>query len=54
MVYLGSITPEDGKSEVEIKRRIEIARNAFNSMRSVPSSRDISINTRMRLTKCYV
>ena len=50
MVYLGSITTEDGKSEVEIKRRIEIARNAFNDMKSVLSSRNISINTRMRLT----
>ena len=54
MVYLGSITTEDGKHEVEIKRRIEIARNAFNNMESVLSSRNISINTRMRLTKCYV
>ena len=51
MVYLGSITAEDGKSEVEIKRRIEIARNAFNNMKSVLSSRNISLNTRMRLTK---
>ena len=54
MVYLGSITREDGKSEMEIKRRIEIARNAFNNIKSVLSSRNISINTRMRLTKCYV
>ena len=47
MVYLGSITTEDGKSEMEIKRRIEIARNAFNNMKSVLSSRNISLNTRM-------
>ena len=33
MVYLGSITKGDGKSEVEIKRGIEIARNAFNNMK---------------------
>ena len=44
---------EGGKSEVEIKR-IEIARNAFNNMKSVLSSRNISINTRMKLTKYYV
>ena len=54
MVYLGSITTEDGKSEVEIKRRIEITENAFNNMKTVLSSRHISINTRKRLTKCYV
>ena len=54
MVYVGSITTEGGKSEVEIKRRIKIARNAFNNMKSVLSSRNISINPRMRLAKCYV
>ena len=54
MVYLDSITTEDVKSEVKIKRRIEIARNAFNNMKSVLSSRNISISTRMRLTKCFV
>ena len=54
MVYLGSITTQDGKSEVEIKRRIEIARNSFSNMKSILSSRNISINTRRRLTKCYV
>ena len=54
MVYLRSITSVDGKSEVEIKRRIETARNAFNNMKSLLSSRNFSINTRIRLTKCYV
>ena len=53
-VYPGSTTTEDGKSKVEIKRRVEIARNAFNNIKSVLSSRNISINTRMRLTQCYV
>ena len=54
MTYLRSITTEDVKSKVEIKRRIEIARNVFNNMKSVLSSRNISLNIRMRLTKCYV
>ena len=54
MVYLGSITAEDGTREVGIKRRVEIARNTFNNMKHVLSSRNISINTRMRLMKCYV
>ena len=41
---------------MEIKRRIEIARNAFNNMKSVLSPRNISLNTRNEifLTKCYV
>ena len=54
MVYLGSITTDDGECEVEIKRRIEIARNAFNNMKGVLSSRNVSINAIMRLTKCYI
>ena len=52
MAYLGSIIAEVGKSEVEVKGKIEIARNAFNNMKSVLSSRNISLSTRMRLTKC--
>ena len=44
---LASITTEDGKSEVEIKRRIEIPRNAFNNMKSVLSSRNIRNECRL-------
>ena len=33
---------------------MEIARNAFNNIKSVLSSRNISLNRRTRLTKCYV
>ena len=32
VVCLGSFTTEDDEREVEIKRRIEIAGNAFNKM----------------------
>ena len=32
MIYLGHMATEDGKSESEIKRRIEIARGAFENM----------------------
>ena len=52
MVYLGSMTTEDGKSEVEVKRRIELAKNAFNNMKSVLSSRNI-ILFKIRLLRWY-
>ena len=45
---------EDGKSESEIKQRIEIARGAFENMSKVLTNGSININTRKRLLKCYV
>ena len=54
MVYLGHMVSDNGKSDIEIKRRIEIARNAFISMSKVLTSRDISIETRKRVVKCYI
>ena len=32
MIYLGSITTEDGKSELEIKTKIEIEKHPSNNM----------------------
>ena len=40
---------EDGKSESEIKQRIEIARGAFENMSKVLTNGSININTRKRL-----
>ena len=54
VIYLGHMATEDGKSESEIKRRIEIARGAFENMSKVLTNRSININTRKRLLKCYV
>ena len=54
MVYLGHLATDDGKSEQEIKRRIEIARSTFTNMSKLLTSRNISTATRMRATKCYI
>ena len=43
MVYLGYMATEDGKCDKEIKRRIGIARTAFESMAKILTSRNISI-----------
>ena len=43
MVYLGYMATEDGKYNKEIKRRIGIARTAFESMAKILTSRNISI-----------
>ena len=45
---------DDGKCDTEICRRIEIARNAFHNMNKVLTSRDISLQTRKRIVKCYI
>ena len=54
MVYLGHMVTEDGKNETEIKRRIEIARNAFYNMSKMLTSRSIKVETKKRLVKCYI
>ena len=53
MVYLGYMATEDGKCDKEIKG-IEIARTAFQSMAKILTSRNISIELRSRIAKCYI
>ena len=53
-IYLGHLITDNGKCDSEIKRRIEIARGAFNNISKVITSQKISISTRLRLIKCYV
>ena len=52
--YLGSMVTSTGKCDTEIRRRIGIAKTAYNKMKGVLNSRSISITTRLRLLKCYV
>ena len=54
MVYLGHIVTETGKSDTEIKRIIAIARSVFISLYKVLTSREVSLDTRIRLSKCYI
>ena len=54
MVYLGHIVTETGKSDTEIKRRIAKARSSFTSLYKVLTSREVSLDTRIRLLKCYI
>ena len=54
MVYLGYVATEDGKCNKEIERRIGIARTAFESIAKIVTSRNISIDLRSRIAKCYI
>ena len=51
---MGQQITEDGRCEVEVKRRIEIARSSFIKMRDVLASRKLRLETRKRLLRCYV
>ena len=52
--YLGQLITEDGKSEGEIRSRIGLAKNAFSKRYKLLTNKNISLKTRLRLTKCYV
>ncbi|KAI5644176.1 reverse transcriptase (RNA-dependent DNA polymerase) domain-containing protein [Phthorimaea operculella] len=51
--YLGSIIEEAGRSDMEIRTRIAIAKKAFTSNRYIYSSK-IGINIRKKLIKTYI
>ena len=54
MVYLAYMATQDGKCDKEMKRRIGIARTAFQSIAKIRTSRNISIEFRSRIAKCYI
>ena len=54
MVYLGYMVTDDGISNKEIKRRIEIARNVYKNLSTMLSSRDTSIDMSKRIVKYYM
>ena len=54
IIYLRYMQSENGKCEAEIKRRTEIARKSFEKMSNILTSRNIKIEIRKRLLKCYV
>jgi hypothetical protein len=47
--YLGSILDTQGGTEADVKARINKARVAFMQLKNIWSSRDLSINTKIRL-----
>uniref|UniRef100_A0A8D8S265 Reverse transcriptase domain-containing protein n=1 Tax=Cacopsylla melanoneura TaxID=428564 RepID=A0A8D8S265_9HEMI len=53
-IYLGTIINEDWDNSQEIKSRIGKARSTFNQMSAVFKSHDLTIETKIRLLKCYV
>ena len=52
--YLGQVITEDGRCEVEIRRRIQIARTNFLKMKNILTSRKIKIEIRRKILDCYI
>lgn len=52
--YLGCTVNDRWEQHQEIKSRIEQARNAFGKMRPLLCNRNLSIELRKRMVKCYV
>ncbi|KAL1447598.1 hypothetical protein WDU94_009869 [Cyamophila willieti] len=52
--YLGTNVNEDWDHSREIKIRIEKARSVYNRMKKVFRSHDLTMDTKVRLLRCYV
>ena len=52
-VYLGSTITQDARPNREIERRILIAKNAFENMKSLLTNNRINIQARVRTSKTY-
>jgi len=52
--YLGSWITTDGRCGKEISRRINLSKRSFNSMKYIFRDRQLSIQLKTRLLKCFV
>ena len=52
--YLGTQIREDGKTDKEIERRINIAKERFGSMSKLLTTKRLKLETKIRILKCYV
>ena len=53
-IYLGSAITTSGKCDPEIKRRIALAKDAFQRLEHILRNRKISMETKKRVLECYV
>ena len=54
MKYLGATLTEDGRSKTEIKIRIAKAKSSFSEMKSLLTSKELTLSLRKRLLNCYI
>ena len=53
-IYLGTEISEEAKSDKEIEKRSNIAKEKFSKMASILTSRKLKISTKLRIVKCYI
>ena len=52
--YFGSLITEDARYEVEVKKRIGIAKKTFSDTRNLLTNRKLSIRTSKNMMKTYI
>ena len=52
--YLGQLITSNGRTDTEVRRRIEISRQKLINMKDIITSRNIRLETRKRLVRCYI
>ncbi|KAG1705108.1 Proto-oncogene tyrosine-protein kinase receptor Ret [Nymphon striatum] len=52
--YLGSLVTSDGKCKKEVRKRIGISKDNFQKLRPIFTNRNISMQLKIRLPKCYI
>ena len=53
-IYLGTEINQDGKSDKEIIRRSNIAKEKFSKLAGILTSKKLKISTKLRIVKCYI
>ena len=53
-IYLGTEISTEAKSEIEIERRTNIAKEKFSKIAHLLTSKKLKISTKLRIVKCYV
>jgi hypothetical protein len=53
-IYLGHNITSDGKCDKEINKRIGMAKNVFNNMKHILTSKQITSELKLRTIKCYI
>ena len=52
--YLGQTISDNGTTDIEVRKRIAIARQSFVNMKDILTRKSMKIETMKRLFRCYI